>query len=184
MLKLFRLDFYNFIYRFTIIKFINIIRFIHRDNAYRFNLSSDDSPSDRFHPQPSSSNAPEDFYIWLRQKMARASFVERVNIPRISFRIVSLQVIAIETRQSILRLPQRDASCTYTVWLHTCMRGRGMDASHVCAVCAYICTYTYVCTSVDRERVRGREHMRPGPQLSMPRANIYAVAINQFGCLW
>lgn len=130
---------------------INIIKFIHRNNKYRFNLSSDDSPSDRFFPQPSSSmtNAPEGFYIRLRRKMARASFVERVNIPRISFRIVSLQVIAIEARRKarcVFRSAMRVAHTPYDR-VHVCAAAICMR--HMCGLCVYIHMYLHICTFVD-----------------------------------
>jgi len=48
----------------------------------------------------------DDFYIRLHREMARTSFVERVNIPRISFRIESPSDSDRREAQSILRLPQ------------------------------------------------------------------------------
>lgn len=127
----------------------------------------------------SMTNAPDDFYIRLRREIARASFVERVNIPRISFRIESFQVIAIQARRKAPCVFRSAMRATH-IWPRVCVRGRGMHASCVYVCCVHI--YLYIGPWMERELER--EHMRPGPQLNMPRANIYAVAINQFDCLW
>jgi len=48
----------------------------------------------------------DDFYIRLHREMARTSFVERVNIPRISFHIESPSDSDRHEARSTLRLPQ------------------------------------------------------------------------------
>lgn len=128
-------------------------------------------------PQPTlvMTNARDDFYIRLHREMARTSFVERVNIPRISFRIEPPSDNDRREARSTLRLSQWCESHILHDHVHryTCCCGM-----HVC-VCMYI---IYALRREEREHMH--IHTHSGPQLSMPRANIYAVSINQFGCLW
>lgn len=117
----------------------------------------------------------DDFYIRLHRKMARTSFVERVNIPRISFCIESPSDSDRREARSTLRLPQWCEPHIPYNHVHRYTRGRGMHT--LPRMCVYI---HRTCAQMERS---GHMHMHSGPQLSMPRANIYAVAINQFGCL-
>lgn len=85
--------------------------------------------------------------------------------------VSSPQVIAIDRREA-LRVFRSSAGDIYRVY----------DRVHNTHTRVYT---SYIYVSGWRERERGREHHTySGPQFSMPRANIYTVAINQFGCLW
>jgi hypothetical protein len=65
---------------------------------------------------------------------------------------------------------------------------------HVCiCMCVSVCLYMRatrahgrcsVCTCVSIQKGNTRTRASAGPQLSIPRANIYLVVINQLSCLW